>query len=254
MGITVLEEDTIVCEPSKAQVRAYAEFLGVDLEKEPHLDWIVLEGLVAPVPHPWKACTENGEEVFYYNFKTGESVWDHPSDAKYHCMVEEHRQKYKATETVTRCFLPSQAMKTVLDDMWCCGFGSDQNDFEEIKSQVEAKYNTRLRLALFPAIFPSFADALLPYLDVTQKDIDDAWLEAALDVRGRPAMRQTSSTDYDGYCPRGVARDWFQFDAQDVWELNRRAGQPFANMVFDDDVRGRPTMQLTPSTDFFGYP
>merc|ERR1740123_671084 len=79
--------------PSEEEVREYAEFLGIDVDKEPHLMWIARKGVVAPVPHPWKVCTENGEDVFYFNFETGESVWDHPCDEKYRKMVEEHRAK-----------------------------------------------------------------------------------------------------------------------------------------------------------------
>jgi len=78
-------------EPTEDEVLEYAEFLGIDPENEPHLLWIAKEGVVAPVPHPWKVCTENQEDVFYFNFETGESVWDHPCDEVYRKMAEDAR-------------------------------------------------------------------------------------------------------------------------------------------------------------------
>lgn len=78
--------------PSEEEVAEYAEFLGIDPPSEPHLMWIAREGVVASVPPPWKACTENGDDIFYFNFETGQSVWDHPSDEKYRSLVEQHRR------------------------------------------------------------------------------------------------------------------------------------------------------------------
>lgn len=48
---------------------------------------------MAPVPAPWKACTQNGDDVFYFNFETSESIWDHPLDDKFKKMVLEFREK-----------------------------------------------------------------------------------------------------------------------------------------------------------------
>eukprot|EP00747_Dinoflagellata_sp_TGD_P192589 gnl/TRDRNA2_/TRDRNA2_57648_c0_seq1.p1 gnl/TRDRNA2_/TRDRNA2_57648_c0~~gnl/TRDRNA2_/TRDRNA2_57648_c0_seq1.p1 ORF type:complete len:631 (-),score=137.39 gnl/TRDRNA2_/TRDRNA2_57648_c0_seq1:50-1864(-) len=80
--------------PSEEEVREYAEFLGVDPDTEPHLLWIAREGVVAPVPAPWKACQEeDGADVYYFNFDSGESSWDHPLDEKYKNMVEDYRKK-----------------------------------------------------------------------------------------------------------------------------------------------------------------
>eukprot|EP00445_Apocalathium_hangoei_P024359 CAMPEP_0203932656 /NCGR_PEP_ID=MMETSP0359-20131031/71011_1 /ASSEMBLY_ACC=CAM_ASM_000338 /TAXON_ID=268821 /ORGANISM="Scrippsiella Hangoei, Strain SHTV-5" /LENGTH=367 /DNA_ID=CAMNT_0050862127 /DNA_START=132 /DNA_END=1231 /DNA_ORIENTATION=- len=81
--------------PSEDEVKEYAAFLGIDVESEPNLMWIAWEGVAAPVPTPWKAChnldAENEDEVFYFNFETAESVWDHPCDEKYRAMVEKAR-------------------------------------------------------------------------------------------------------------------------------------------------------------------
>lgn len=35
----------------------------------------------APLPKNWKPCkTTDTEEIYYFNFQTGESTWDHPCD------------------------------------------------------------------------------------------------------------------------------------------------------------------------------
>ena len=37
--------------------------------------------LQAPLPENWKPCkTTDTEEIYYFNFKSGESTWDHPCD------------------------------------------------------------------------------------------------------------------------------------------------------------------------------
>jgi len=82
-------------EHSDKEIAEYAEFLGIDLVLEPHLMWIAREGVAAPILPPWKACHEDGnEEVFYFNFETSESVWDHPCDDKYRTLAEDERRKH----------------------------------------------------------------------------------------------------------------------------------------------------------------
>jgi len=78
--------------PTEEQVLEYAEFLGMDLDTERHLLWIAREGVAAPVPKPWKTCTEKGE-VFYFNFETEESSWDHPCDGQYRKLLQDWRNK-----------------------------------------------------------------------------------------------------------------------------------------------------------------
>merc|ERR1719356_1060713 len=83
-------------EVTQEEIEEYAEFLGIDLETERHLLWIARQGVAEPPPAPWKACTQNHEDVFYFNFDSGDSTWDHPCDAKYRALVAEERAKVKA--------------------------------------------------------------------------------------------------------------------------------------------------------------
>mmetsp|Transcript_5190 Transcript_5190/g.14669 ORF Transcript_5190/g.14669 Transcript_5190/m.14669 type:complete len:123 (+) Transcript_5190:133-501(+) len=75
-------------EPSKDEVEEYAVWLGMDLPEDTELLWIAREGLMAPLPKPWKPCQTDNNDIFYFNFETGESTWDHPCDARYRHMYD----------------------------------------------------------------------------------------------------------------------------------------------------------------------
>mmetsp|Transcript_46428 Transcript_46428/g.129190 ORF Transcript_46428/g.129190 Transcript_46428/m.129190 type:complete len:932 (-) Transcript_46428:17-2812(-) len=112
-NVMVLADEAENREPSPEEIREYAEYLGIDYDNEPHLLWIAKEGVVAPVPHPWKACTENHEDVFYFNFETAESVWDHPCDEIYRKKTIEYREKYEMEALSKSSGDPSAAGKAV---------------------------------------------------------------------------------------------------------------------------------------------
>merc|ERR1712194_25841 len=84
-------------EPSQKEILEYAEWLGMDAIKDADLLWIAKEGLKAPLPPPWKPCStgggDNEGEIFYFNFETGESVWDHPCDEYHRKLLEKERAK-----------------------------------------------------------------------------------------------------------------------------------------------------------------
>eukprot|EP00892_Ulva_mutabilis_P005554 jgi/Ulvmu1/3370/UM156_0027.1 len=67
-------------EPTLAEVTEYAEWLGMDLELEKELLWIARQGLTAKLPPEWKPCQNEDGQLYYFNFDTGNSVWEHPCD------------------------------------------------------------------------------------------------------------------------------------------------------------------------------
>lgn len=80
-SIVLEEEIDPNYEPTEKEVIEYATWLGMDLEGEKDLFWIAREGLKAPLPENWKPCkTTDTEEIYYFNFATGQSTWDHPCD------------------------------------------------------------------------------------------------------------------------------------------------------------------------------
>ena len=87
-NVIVFDETPDEYEPNEQEIREYAEYLGMDVKEDQQYFYIAREGLIAPVPKPWKACQSKEGEIYYYNFETQESSWDHPSD-------DEFRKKYQ---------------------------------------------------------------------------------------------------------------------------------------------------------------
>ena len=80
--------------PTESEVIEYAKWLGMDLDKDKDLFWVAKEGLMAPLPKNWKPCkTKETEDIYYFNFATGESTWDHPCDGYYKRLFEEAKKK-----------------------------------------------------------------------------------------------------------------------------------------------------------------
>jgi centrosomal protein CEP164 len=75
--------------PSQEEIRKYAKWLGMDVEADEIFFYIAKQGLQAPLPSEWKPCkTTDTEEIYYFNFNTGDSTWDHPCDEKYKSMYQ----------------------------------------------------------------------------------------------------------------------------------------------------------------------
>lgn len=54
--------------------------------------WIARQGVKAPLPKCWKAVHDPGQnELYYFNFETGESIWDHPCDQDFKQLAKEER-------------------------------------------------------------------------------------------------------------------------------------------------------------------
>ena len=91
---TVLEEEIDAnYEPTEAEIVEYATWLGMDLQADKALFWIATEGLKAPLPPDWKPCKSPDGEIYYFNFDTGESQWDHPCDDHFKAKYKEEKKK-----------------------------------------------------------------------------------------------------------------------------------------------------------------
>jgi len=93
----ILEEDYDEnYNPTEEEIYEYARVIGIDPIKEAHLLWIAREGINSPLPDHWKPCQDTTGDIYYFNFESGESIWDHPCDEFYRKMVCDEREKQKA--------------------------------------------------------------------------------------------------------------------------------------------------------------
>ena len=65
----------------------------MDLEEDAELLYIAEEGLKAPVPEPWKAFSNEQEEIYYTNSITGQVIYDHPLGEVYRKKFQEAKLK-----------------------------------------------------------------------------------------------------------------------------------------------------------------
>ena len=90
------EEDDEFYEPTDDEIIEYAEYLGMDIEEDSDLLWIAREGLKCKLPNDWKACKTTVGDIFYYNFETQESQWEHPRDEEWKILyAKEQENKLK---------------------------------------------------------------------------------------------------------------------------------------------------------------
>ncbi|VDL90006.1 unnamed protein product [Schistocephalus solidus] len=87
--------------PTAEELEACAKMLGIDLDKEPYLAKLVHECLTASLPENWKACADQQGNLYYFNFATGDSSWEHPCDALYRRLAMEERRRFSSGTTAS---------------------------------------------------------------------------------------------------------------------------------------------------------
>lgn len=83
MSVVIDSQPSGKYEPSTTEIEEYGKWLGMNLPEDNCFLWIAREGLKVPLPEHWKACKSEKGELYYFNFNTGESIWDHPMDEHY---------------------------------------------------------------------------------------------------------------------------------------------------------------------------
>lgn len=91
-GQQILEENSNF-QPTKEEILEYAETVLELRSDETDLLWIADEGIKAPLPHGWKPVTTENGDLYYFNFDTGDSMWEHPCDEYYKNLVKSERKK-----------------------------------------------------------------------------------------------------------------------------------------------------------------
>ncbi|GAA28160.1 hypothetical protein CSKR_103612 [Clonorchis sinensis] len=82
---------------TEKEVLLYAQSIGIDPINEPELMPLAYEGLNAPLPSEWKPCEDINGDIYYFNFATGDSIWDHPCDVYYRQRVAQIKERKKRT-------------------------------------------------------------------------------------------------------------------------------------------------------------
>ena len=97
-SVVILNEDVLAHTLSEGEVRAYAvDKLGMQLPRDEAYLQLARQGLQAVLPSEWKPCQVPGEEgVFYFNFETGQSQWEHPCVTLFREKFESERKKEEA--------------------------------------------------------------------------------------------------------------------------------------------------------------
>ena len=98
MGLTANMAEQIAQENgvSSAELAEFAEFMDVDLVKEPHLLAIVAEAMKAPLPEFWIECEDVTTGQYYYcNTETRATTWEHPLDKYFKNLLWKERKNYK---------------------------------------------------------------------------------------------------------------------------------------------------------------
>ncbi|CAC9504960.1 conserved hypothetical protein [Leishmania infantum JPCM5] len=88
-------------EPTEEEVLEFADWIGMKLPQDSEFLWLAREGLKTPLPKEWKPCSTNDGEIYYFNFKTGESSWDHPMDSIFRQRFEQEKEKARARKSVS---------------------------------------------------------------------------------------------------------------------------------------------------------
>ncbi|XP_062257529.1 centrosomal protein of 164 kDa-like [Platichthys flesus] len=86
--------------PSEQEIQEYAREIGLDPGSEPELLWLAREGVVTPLPPEWKPCQDVTGEIYYFNFSSGQSTWDHPCDEHYRLLVAQERERTQLTAAI----------------------------------------------------------------------------------------------------------------------------------------------------------
>ncbi|XP_023226032.1 interaptin-like isoform X2 [Centruroides sculpturatus] len=98
----ILKEVTeTVTDISDEDVTIYAQQLGIDVLNEKHLFWIARKGLETPLPKPWCPVEDEKGRIYYYNYETDNSSWEHPADSYFREIVKQERERQASNKQFT---------------------------------------------------------------------------------------------------------------------------------------------------------
>ena len=103
-SVVQVDINTSKYKPSESELVEFATYLGMNTNEDDELMWISRYGLTTPLPDGWKPIREiETGEVYYFNFQTGESIWDHPLDEKFKTLYKRESQKRREGKLFKTC-------------------------------------------------------------------------------------------------------------------------------------------------------
>mmetsp|Transcript_70236 Transcript_70236/g.121672 ORF Transcript_70236/g.121672 Transcript_70236/m.121672 type:complete len:315 (+) Transcript_70236:89-1033(+) len=145
MAANIILEEQIIpdYEPTEKEMLEYAEWLGFDMEEDRDLLWLARDGLKAPLPRAWKPCQTEDGEIFYFNFETGASEWDHPVDEHFRQLLrkEQAKKRPRVVGTLTAAIQDSGSLRVVVTSM-----GGNELAGEELQNPHESLHDLQKRL------------------------------------------------------------------------------------------------------------
>lgn len=153
-GQIVLEENSNF-QPTENEIIEYAAtVLGLEKHEFDDLLWLAEEGIKAPLPTGWKPVQTDESELYYFNFDTGESSWEHPSDGFFKEKLEKERKilkenkkkgnikdslkKLPAKSSITK-LNPIRTTKTNLDERKELDFVKNLRSSSEVEEREKNK-------------------------------------------------------------------------------------------------------------------
>lgn len=131
------------------EILEYARYLGMNLPEDRELLWIAREGLKAPLPKDWKPIKTRDGDVYYYNFATKQSLWEHPCDEHY---KKVYQQKKKEIAMKNRGNKASKARGRLADALSMNGSGTSatsQGKGSNVEDRLNALASSTLQSQLF---------------------------------------------------------------------------------------------------------
>lgn len=134
------------------EIEEYAQWLGMKLPEDNDYLYIAQEGIKAPLPLCWKPCKTKEGDIYYFNFETSESVWEHPCDKFFREKFEEAKSKKSSGKVLAEVSMEQldgyQSLDVITENSFekemSPDFGSDMSMVSNFERDLEEEVSVNL--------------------------------------------------------------------------------------------------------------